>query len=319
MIFKVDVKQSSSNGIEKVETKTFYNADDESVDAKKWIREGIPSRGVQDCPQLSSGIKVKQTGNGKMLPGSFGYYYNVSNDVGSASQNTVLVTSGFSCNANGCSILPSNFNNIVSMFSARKLIAQSWINDKDQYLAPNEKHVNYSEFTYDSLVFSLFNTSSHQSSLREVVYKGKEYGIKNEFFFMSKQKMQSLADAHSNQKCFNDVRHSEDRFVSKLIKAIESGDNDAKFSDEAQLVLNLARELVINSFEHRPAFDKVKPEYQINNWDCGWYQVKGLLNWIVETGKDKDVADKYLEFKDAYKALGDKMRPMVYELGFLKK
>jgi len=29
--------------------------------------------------------------------------------------------------------------------------------------------------------------------------------------------------------------------------------------------------------QFRALFDQEHPEYQILNWDCGWYQIKGLL------------------------------------------
>ena len=318
MDFKVEIKQSvNGEEIKIIGDKIIYNSDDEEKEAKKWIREGIPTTGVIDCPQLSSAIKVKQTGNGKMLPNSFGYYYNVSNDVGSACQSTVITTSGFSCNANGCSILPNNLPNIVCMFSARKLISQNWINDKDQFLTPNKIETDeYANFFYDSLIYSLYNTSSHQSSLRKILYKEKEYDIKNEFFFMSKETIVELADAHSNCFCYNDAYNDKERFVYIVIKNIEK---DNLFSKEAQEVLDLSRELLINSFKYRESFNNSKPEFQINNWDCGWYQIKGLINWVIDNKFDENIMKKYNEFKENYKALSDKMRPKVYELGFLKK
>ena len=57
-------------------------------------------------------------------------------------------------------------------------------------------------------------------------------------------------------------------------------------------------------------FNGTHPEYQIMNWDCGWYQIKALA-------KEYDKAE-YEEFVKLYKALENKMRPMVYTLGFLK-
>ena len=52
------------------------------------------------------------------------------------------------------------------------------------------------------------------------------------------------------------------------------------------------------------------PEYFINCWDCGYYQLKALWKEYMP--------EQYKEFQTLYKALADKMRPMVYELGFLK-
>ena len=79
---------------------------------------------------------------------------------------------------------------------------------------------------------------------------------------------------------------------------------------EAQAVLDKACDIVRKTFKYRELFNEEHPEYQINNWDCGWYQIKALA---------KEYAKEDLEeFKKLYKTLADKMRPMVYELGFLK-
>ena len=52
------------------------------------------------------------------------------------------------------------------------------------------------------------------------------------------------------------------------------------------------------------------PEYQTNNWDCGWYQIKGILKeYFPQELKD---------FRAIYKEFADYLRPQVYELGFLK-
>ena len=81
-------------------------------------------------------------------------------------------------------------------------------------------------------------------------------------------------------------------------------------STEAKAVLDKAKELVIKTFEYREMFYQQYPEYQILNWDCGWYQIKGLLKEYFP--------DDLVEFGELFKKLSNKMRPCVYELGFLK-
>ena len=55
----------------------------------------------------------------------------------------------------------------------------------------------------------------------------------------------------------------------------------------------------------------MRPEVQILNWDCGWYQIKQLLKEFMP--------NELKEFNALFKTLADKMRPQIYELGFLKK
>ena len=68
-------------------------------------------------------------------------------------------------------------------------------------MTPNESHSLWQQFQYDSLVYSLFNTSSNQSSLRQIKYKEKLWDIKNEFFWISKSEIMELAE----NKFFDDV------------------------------------------------------------------------------------------------------------------
>jgi hypothetical protein len=206
-------------------------------------------------------------------------------------------------NAHGFSILPINFTRCTALFSARKLIEKNWVNSKDEYLAPNENHPAYKEFENDSIIYSLFHSASNQSSLREVEYKGKKWDIKNEFFFMGKDEIAELANANYNDYCFNDCKKSDERYVYTILK-------DMKLSDEAQIVLDKAKELVKKSFAYRSLFNEEHPEYQIMNWDCGWYQIKAVVKEYLP--------NDYKEFNKLYKKLADKMHPMVYELGFLK-
>jgi hypothetical protein len=136
-----------------------------------------------------------------------------------------------------------------------------------------------------------------------VEYKGKLWDIKNEFFFMSKDEVMELANENNLDFTYNDARVSNERYVYTKLQGIE-------LSQEAKAVLDKAIELTKMSFKYRELFNDEHPEYQILNWDCGWYQSKGMLKEFMP--------NELKEFSELYKALAEKMRPMVYELGFLK-
>ena len=227
----------------------------------------------------------------------------MGNNVDQNQLKVAIFTTCDSSNANGLSIMPANYERVVSLFAARKLIEKNWVNSKDEYLAPNEDHPRFHEFVNDAIVFSLFNTASNQSSLRQIEFKGKKWNIYNEFFWMSKDEILQLASNHRLDECYNDARTAKDRFVYKKLQTIQ-------LSSEAQAVLDKANEIVRSTFLFRELFNGSNPEYQIMNWDCGWYQIKALA---------KEYGKKQLdEFSMLYKALADKMKPMVYVLGFLK-
>lgn len=203
----------------------------------------------------------------------------------------------------GHGLSEDNFTRCTALFAARKLVDKTWINSKDEYMKPNTDNVSWDEYESDSVVYSLFNTSSNQSSLRQIDYKGKTYDIKNEFFWMSRDEIMSLANENGNDFCYNDANVSNDRYVYTLLRG-------RTLSMEAQEVLNKANEIVRKTFKYRQLFYEDNERYQINNWDCGWYQIKALAKEYAK--------DDFEEFKTIYKKLSKKMLPKVYELGFLK-
>lgn len=115
---------------------------------------------------------------------------------------------------------------------------------------------------------------------------------------MSEQEMLDLANDKFNRNDINeDIAMDIEkfwwgRFVYKKLQKIT-------LSEEAQAVLDKARELVKLFFNSRDLFNQTHPEYQINCWDAGWYQIKGLLKEFHK--------DDLEEFNKLYKKLEDKM------------
>lgn len=85
-----------------------------------------------------------------------------------------------------------------------------------------------------------------------------------------------------------------------------------QLSPDAKLVLDLATDLFKKSMKKRieiesdPAYEK----YHLNSWDAGYAQLKIIWKEFFP--------QEFKEFKEAYKKLEDRLRPLVYELGFLK-
>lgn len=285
--------------IEIVGIKNIYNLDN-LVKANEWCR--ISKKSNVTVPNMSNALNIKEN-NYKIAEGFLGYMYNKSNNVDKNTQEVALFSTMFS-DAHGITLFKDNFTKCTALFSARKLIEKNWVNSKDEYLAPNTEHPLWQEFENDSIVYSLFHSASNQSSLRQIEYKGKLWDIKNEFFWMSRKEMMSLANENGNDVCYQDANVSTDRYVYNLLQNIT-------LSEEAQLVLDKACELVRKTFKYRMMFDEDNENYQINNWDASYYQMKPLWKEYAK--------DDFEEFKSLYKKLGDKMRPMVYELGFLRK
>jgi TRAP-type mannitol/chloroaromatic compound transport system substrate-binding protein len=133
------------------------------------------------------------------------------------------------------------------------------------------------------------------------------WDIKNEFFWMSKDQVKDLADENGYDNLYNDARTSNDRHVYKLLFGEERIYD--KLSPDAKLVLDKATELVEKSMEIRQVM--ANDENHLDSWDAGYAQLK--LIWKEYFQED------FKEFRQLYKNLEDRMRPLVYELGFLMK
>ena len=302
--FNYTLVDNIGDEIKIINKKIIYNCDNVKT-ASKWVREETNKLKTYVYPNLSSAINIKYVDGcriGKCVNNFIGFFFIGGNNVETNNQHCSIFSSAASLGV-GLSIIEKNYNKCITLFAARKLIDSNWINSKDEYLAPNESQPKFQEFVNDSIVYSLFNGASNQSSLRNINYHNKLWDIKNEFFWMSKQEIEDLANTYKNDDCYADVHTASERFVYQKLQEIE-------LSPEAQAVLDKANEIVKKTFPYRNLYNDSHPEVQINNWDCGFYQIKMLCKEYMP--------DLLKEFKEIYKALADKMRPMVYTLGFLK-
>ena len=302
--FNYTLIDNENGEIVEIGNKVVYNIDGLKT-ASEWAKEPIKKLKTFETINVSSAIKIRpdtSDNRGTNFDGSFGYFLNAGNNVNKNTQSVSLFTMAYG-NGNGHGINTDNFDRCTTLFSARRLVKEEWFNWIDEYMAPNTEHPAYNEFVNDSLIYSLFESKSNQSSLRNVDYKGKKWDIKNEFFWLSNKEIENLSNTNGFTQTYNDARTSKERYVYNKLQTIT-------LSPEAQDVLDKASDIVRNTFKYRELFNQEHPEYQINNWDCGWYQIKALAKEYAKSD--------YEEFVKLYKKLADKMRPMVYTLGFLK-
>lgn len=316
--FALKLKNLSNATIQKFGTKTLY-ALDESKKASKWVRGNVNSLDkTKDVLYLKNAINVyhKQGYKGRVADESqfLGGFFTNANCVEKNNQ-FVALTSAMMGDSNCINVTKSTFSNVMSYFTARRLITvqyANWMNWQDEYMIPNVKHEKYQQWENDAIIYSLFNGKSNQSSLRNIHYNQKSWDIINHFFFMSEKEMKDLAQGKQDRATVSNtieqdiINHGGERFVYDKINQIESVKG---FSDDAQAVLDKARELVAKSFKYRKLFAQTHPQYQIETWDAGWYQVKAILKEYMKDDLD--------EFTKLYKELENRMRPLVYELGFL--
>jgi hypothetical protein len=217
-----------------------------------------------------------------------------SNNVYNSGQGVYLFNTIDKNNKRKVKVGRDNFGDAMVGFTARKLIPFTWVNEYSEYLKPNVENKQYVNFKNNSVVYSLFNS---QNLLQP----------KNEFFWMSKEKMMEMANNINYTELYNDARTDNNRYVHNLLFGEEN--IYEQLSPDAKLVLDKATELTIRSMTMRSHF--ADNHNHLNSWDAGYAQLK--LVWKEYFPKE------FKEFRQLYKNLEDRMRPLVYELGFLLK
>jgi hypothetical protein len=311
-MYNLDVLKINNFEIEKIGEKICYNTDN-AIAHNNHVKTKNKTKSKIDFPHLSSPLNIVPKGDIKITSDFLGYLNCNGNSV--RFNNTLVglysgVFSGGSTgkgHSPGFSVNHQNFKDVAVHFTARKLIKADWINWCDEYITPNETHELFNDFKVDSIIYSLFESKSNQSSLRQITYKDQLWDIKNQFFWMSKNEMTELANQNNYTELYNDARTDSDRYVHTLLFGEEGIYN--QLSDEAKDVLDSASNLVRLSFGMRRNF--ADDTNHLNSWDAGYAQLK--LLW------KEYYPEQFKEFRAKYKVLEDKMRPMVYELGFLLK
>ena len=275
--------------------------------ASDWVKEQIPRcLGMVCFPSTSNGLLIKES-QIQAVRSQLGYFHNNANSIQYNPTYVGLYSMSFA-SAHGLPVLKENFTRCTALFTARKLIDGNWINDKDEYLAPNEDHPDYKRFESDSIVYSLFHNSSNQTSMRKITYKGKLYDIPNEFFWMPRDRMTQLANENNNAFMFNDARTSKERYVYILLNNPEIS---SLLSPTAKQLLDMATAMMEKTVKYRPLFESDHPNHHIHTWDAGYYQLKDLWKEYLP--------EEFKRFRDLFKSFGNELRPLVYELGFLRK
>ena len=284
--------------------KAVYNSD--GREASDWVRE--PTKGLKgvDAPQFSSGLTVKdgQGCRGSLVPGALEYMQSNANQVQYNAQFVALYPQAFS-GSNGLSVMPGeSFRRCTALYAARKLVTGNWINNTDEYLAPSDTADAYHQWNDDCHVYALLHGKNNCTAMRDVPYKGKTWRIKNNFWWKTREASRALYDRADTRGLYADVRgETEDSYLATILPTLN-------LSPEARECLTLLDGLLVDTLPHRESFATSRPELHLGCHDAGLYQLKTLFREYSPAGWEA--------LQTAFKALGDKLRPGVYEHGFLR-
>jgi hypothetical protein len=200
-----------------------------------------------------------------------------------------------------------NENNIipVSIYLAiRHCIPATWLNDRDQFLYPNDGWKKDKAFQNDCLAYTLFHGQNNISSKFGVnhwlPFSEEELGVHNSF---DSHFMLSFIGGKIIQNGYSDLfEQNADKWCVKR-----------KFSREASAVFSAGREL----WKYYHAQPKANPNASL-------YDIREHFQGRNENGKmnNKSADEEYNkligELRERLKILAGKIEPKVYEYGFLK-
>lgn len=221
------------------------------------------------------------------------YMYCGVNDLQHAEQQTVIYSSVYG-GGHGFYITSENLWQAAIIFAVRRLVQPTWLNDRDQFLQSTSELSD--EFKNDCLIWMLFNRCQRTASANDLEWNNQKWSIVNNFIPFTETEV-----------------GAPERFESDFMVQYLAG---KQLSAEAVAVLDAGRELWQTYFAYTDE-RSVRDEFKLNRVDVGWYQIRNALKKRNETGDALPV--DFTKFSDAYEVLSTKLRPLVYEYGFLKQ
>ena len=208
-------------------------------------------------------------------------------------------------------------------YTVRHIIDSTWLNDRDQFLFPNDGWQNDKEFQNDCLAYTLFsnNIQSKFGTNHWIPFTEQEVNAKEKFassfmtdFINGKLKFENeKLDLFENQDNHNNPKNQ--------------GSDNLQFSEEATAVFGAGQELW--SYYHSQKFPsdggvpKGRGGYNVN---ASFYDIREYFQGRNDkTGRmnNKSTDEKYTELisnlREKLNVLADKIKPKIYEYKFLKE
>ena len=231
------------------------------------------------------------------------------NDFQNANFNFIINDKTQLPHPRGSWITDKNIKEIVVYYAVRHCIDPTWLNDRDQFLYPNDGWKEDTEFQNDCLAFTLFNNNiqSEYGINHWIPFTESDVDAKEKFssHFMTDYisgKNRPINTTTDDSDLYQGVGISDKTTVEPLV-----------FSEEATSVFNAGREL----WKYYHSQDGA-------NANASFYDIRLHFQGRNDKGRmNSDSADvRYTELvsmlRKSLKILATKIEPKVYEYGFLK-
>ncbi|TXJ57136.1 hypothetical protein [Brachyspira aalborgi] len=233
-------------------------------------------------------------------------------------------------NATKYKITATNLIQISIYLSVRLCIEATWINDRDQFLYPNDLWEEDLEFQSDCLAFTLFHgqnrISAEEGINHWIPFSEAEVGAKDSFeshfmkdFIDGKIKPKETKEPNNNGQLPIVSSHGNEhaRGYNPLLLEAKSfiPTKSIKFSKEVKDIFEAGRELW-----------KYYHKHDLININASYYDIRKFFQGVdSKSGRmnNKSIDETYNKLignlRERMKILAKKIEPKIYEFGFLKK
>jgi hypothetical protein len=280
-----------------------------------------------DSQYINDWIKpLRASKNDKSVIGKFPFK---GNDF--QNQNMIaIVNSEAEYNVEAGQFLINETNLIMSCiyFAVRKVIPADWLNDRDQFLYPNDGWKTDLEFQNDCLAYTLFSNNIRS-----------KYGI-NDWIPFTEYQIGARDNFYSHfMTDFMEGKTSENTMLSEPMLFYGNSDETGGSSSSNEIIKREFSEIAKNVFmagrdvwryyhlQKSPSFEEVDAKGGRGgyNANASLYDIREYFQGRNDNGKMNNKSDDepYNELignlREALKTLAAKIEPKVYEYGFLKK
>ena len=305
-VFPHNILQLNSTGEVKVKgTRVLWNTDGiESL--QDYLNKNTEKKSKLTKHVLQ--FKSRYVTNNKTVAipqNAIGFLVNDTNNVEASAKGVYLMSSPITRHIKTSMITANSLVRQMIVFAARKVIGPTWVNQKDEFLAPvNENTPEFKQLSRKAVIYSIFSPNNNIISYRQD-YLDSGVSCLNSWFFMDVSEIKELADKYNNDMIYNDCIEYAD--VAPVYSYLQHTDLD----DEDRKLLNLARKIVRDTFKFRKLVNDDNAKISLNTWDASW-------NQIMQVAKEY-VSNDVIEFNNIFKDYSMNIENLVYINGILKR
>ena len=210
----------------------------------------------------------------------------------------------------GTWVTDKNITEIGIYYAARHCIEATWLNDRDQFLYPNDGWKTDMEFQGDCLAYTLFNNNiqAAQGTNHWIPFTEAEVGAKEAF------KSHFMSDYIRGGTKKETAQAAEPGLFDRGGREEDRAPRPVTFSAEAQAVMDAGRELW--RYYHRQ--ESANPNAALYDIRLHFQGVsgRGAMN---ATSADAEYTRLIAALRQRLRTLAAKIEPRVYDYGFLRR